>query len=190
MFSAAVMTCPDRPQYLKGTLKSLRDGGFENPMLVSDGYVPPGIGLPSRCSHVRCGIVPTFRRAVHATVGADSFSVIFQDDIRVPVDFRDWLEDNLPPAPGIFALYLSDDRTAPDGWSVLEDDGHYPLEVGMCAVAMDYMTAERFVKSPPFPRVDRLGSQLALWARREDIPFWLHSPSLVTHTGDVSVRES
>jgi hypothetical protein len=170
-------------------MKSLEDAGFHRPMLVSDGVVPPIAASPTRCSHVRIGIVPVFRMAVNATVGAEPFSIVFQDDIRVPKGFREWLEENLPQPPGIFSLYLSEGREAPGGWSVLEDDGEYPLHLGMCGVAMDYRTADRFVKAAPFQRVNGLGSQLAIWARREGIPFWLHSPSLVEHIGEKSVRD-
>ncbi len=138
----------------------------------------------------RLGIVPTFRRAVHlALVTCPQMDVaVFQDDVEVKPDLILEIKSHVPFHTGVSALYLSEGRTAPEGWSTIEDDGTYPLNVGACGIVMDAETARRFIESPPFVRTDRLGSQLVQWCWREKIPFYVHSPSLLKHTGLISTK--
>lgn len=172
--ACAVTTAPRRVAYLDATLQSLVNAGFDNPLVVRDG-------------EPRLGIVPTFRKALWLVRDAP-LCLVAQDDIALPAGLRLWLMDNLPAERGVFALYLSRERFAPDGWSKLAEEG-YPINVGACAFLFDRSTVNRILDSEPFQRVDVLGSQLALWCRRNSVPFWLRNPSLVKHVGDVSCRE-
>lgn len=187
---AVIMSAAKRNRYLWPTRNSLQDAGFWPLNIVFDGSVPKRNDIFTSSSGARIGIVPTFRRAFHELSGfGDGFHVVFQDDVTAEPGLREWLEANLPADRGIFSLYLSEGRTATEGWSELPDDGEYPTNVGACGIMMDHETARRFLSAPPFPRIDRLGSQLALWARQEKIPFWLHSPGLLEHVGEVRVRD-
>lgn len=172
-FAAAVTTAPRQVDYLPKTLKSLAEAGFADPLIVDD--------------WPRLGIVPNFRRALHLLLEIGGIPLIFQDDVTVACGLHDWLKSN-PPPHGVSMLYVAAERDWPDGWNRLPLTPEYPLNIGGCGICMDNETARRFLDAPPPLRTDRLGSQLAQWCFREGIDFYLHSPSLVQHQGEVSVR--
>jgi hypothetical protein len=205
----AMMTCqrPNNVDYRPDSLDSLFAAGFKGVMMARDGFSTAKELRP------RMGIVPTFRHTLAAgfNCGGSGPFVIFQDDIQPSSDMMTFslkTEDGtdiqqrmkpsdslsvivqkcLPSERGVFSLYLTEGRDAPQGWSTIDKSDEYPLNVGACGVVMDAETARLFIESPPFPRVDRLGSQLVLWCWEKGIPFWIHSPSLLRHTGTISCR--
>lgn len=173
--AVAVTTAPRRVSYLDATLISLQNAGFDSPLVVRDG-------------EPRLGIVPTFRRALFLLRDAP-LCLVAQDDIAMPAGLATWLMSELPCERGIVSLYLSHGRDAPQEWSKLPDDGTYPMAVGACGFVIDRSTVRMLLDSEPFARVDQLGPQLAIWCRRNSTPFWVHNPSLIRHTGEVSCRE-
>lgn len=184
-----VMTC-DRPggvSYLDKTIASLKAACFESPIF---GLVDGDKRGCFRAFAPRLGIVPTFLQLVAGMLARSDGDplVVFQDDIDVQPSLKEIIDYELPSPPGIWSLYLSADREAPRGWSPLVDDGSYPLNVGACGLVLARSTAERLMTHGPFPRTDRLGSQLVKWCWNSRIPFYVHSPSLIKHIGEVRCR--
>ena len=202
-FISAIMTCkrPDDTSYLDGTIASLESAGIAISGICPDGPFPRHIHPASKGvlrTGIRLGIVPSFRlvaaqwQAVTRGIGnvhSSPMLAVFQDDVESPPNLRDIIENHLPSKRGVFSLYLTEGREAPQGWSTIDKSDTYPLNVGACGIVMDAETARLFIESPPFPRVDRLGSQLVLWCWERGIPFWQHSPSLLKHIGKVSCRQ-
>ena len=182
---ATIMTCrrPGGVNYLPETRDSLTRAGLRFCSVVTDGpteHDPDG---------VRLGIVPTFRRAVMDCHRRNKSgpAIVFQDDIDAPPELGE-IVHGLTCRFGVYSLFLSPNRMARPRWTEIPKSDEYPLNVGACGIVMDAATARQFLDSPPFPRVDRLGSQLVQWCWRESIPFFVHSPSLLRHTGEVSAK--
>lgn len=184
--STAVTTCPRETDYLPQTLESLREAGFEYPLVIRDG-------------RPKLGAKPTFKRALWSLRGAE-WTLVFQDDIVVARGLKRWLHDMdgcylEGPAPGVYSLYCSAPQDGPDGWRRLDlapktwDVAPWHRSLGACALLLHESVAVGFLEHDPQPgRADRIGGALGQFCYEQDIPFHVHSPSLVQHIGDVSVR--
>ena len=130
--------------------------------------------------------------AGHLRAGFDRF-VVFQDDILVAKGLHDWLEENAP-TEGVVSLYTASPHDGADGWRRLDlepkPNDPYPWHncLGACAILWNKDAAEKILEQPPPVRTDRLGGWIGDFCYHNDIPFWVHSPSLVQHIGEESVR--
>lgn len=186
--SAAVTTCPREVDYLPQTLESLRAAGFEYPLVIRDGR--PTLGPKA-----------TFKRALWSLRGAE-WMLIFQDDIMVARGLRSWLEQQHASrwweehTPAVLSLYCSAPQDShDDGWRRLNlepqtwDAAPWMRSLGACALLLHESIATGFLAHDPQQgRADRIGGALGQFCYEKNVPFYVHSPSLVQHIGDVSVR--
>lgn len=180
LISAAVTTAPRDASYLPDTLQSLAAAGFDSPLVVCDGQ--PKLGPKA-----------TFRRALWSLRGAE-WLAIFQDDIVVARGLRDWLEQHVL-GTGVYSLYCSTVHDGKDGWrqvDLVPNAGNtlpWHNSLGACALLLHETVASGFLKDDPqFNRNDRIGAAVGEYCYRNDLPFFVHCPSLVQHIGEVSCR--
>ena len=178
--ASAVTTCP-RPggiSYLESTLESLHDGGFE-PVVFDDREFT--------------GSWPNLRRALQGRFEARPDAeaiVVFQDDVRVARGLRGWLNDALWPAPvetiGVVSLYTATPNHLRPGWFTLDDLPVY-RPYGALAFCFPRHAVELLLQKPA-NLAFKCGSDtsVATFCRNNKLSYWLHSPSLVEHVGEVS----
>lgn len=174
---SAVTTCPRQGvDYLPITLASLRNAGFA-PEIIRD--------------ETLAGSWPTLRRALAWLLERPAEAlVVFQDDIKVARDCREWLETQLWPGHeqevGVVSLYTASVNHLRDGWFTADD-----LPVwrpwGACALVFPRHSAEKLLADPT-NRAFLCGSDTSIgtFCRRDNLRWWMHSPSMVEHIGAVS----
>ena len=201
MFSTGVITCQRKVSYLNQTLRSIRAAGFGEIHVYADGNPLP-LMTTTRCNNVvwqtnhtavRLGPKPTFKQLLWILAHHDEpWIVIFEDDVQVARGLRGWLEENIPQE-GVVSLYTSSAHDGDDGWQQVHltpsPDQPWPWRncLGACALAMRQETAlDYLANDPQQERTDRGGASLGEYCYRNDLPFWVHNPSLVQHVGEVS----
>ena len=208
-FAVAVTTCrrPEGVSYLGQALRSIRDAGFEVWTVVVDGPelvprpAPNDLAAAVEPCDFQMGPKLCFKRALSSLLEeAVQWLIVFQDDVQVARGLRGWLEgpDNLPD-DGVCSLYCSETLGANDAgydaWWRLNltptDERPQPWygSLGACALMLRPAVAEMFLEEDPqMGRTDRIGAALGEFCYKQGIPFWVHSPSLVEHVGEVSVN--
>lgn len=183
--SSIVTTCRrNGVSYLEDTLRSLRAAGFE-PQVMLD--------------HELKGCYRNFKDALwFASQGDPDAVVVFQDDIEVSLGLREWLESNLWPEPpediGVVSLYTSGVHDQPvDGWHeldlVVQEEGHLPWgkAYGALANLFPIESARKLLRDNPRPELLNGNERIvAEWCANQGLSFWMHSPSMTKHTGEVS----
>lgn len=188
------------PTLFPRTLESLRNAGFDKPRIFVDGIQYPAsyerFGLPITPRY------PTIRTAANWALAlgelylrepnADRYAV-FQDDFVTYVNLRSYLEACPYPPRGYLNLYTmpENDRLGPQDGSV----GWFPSnQLGKGAVALvfsrDAVVAlltskylvERFQSPNGWKTIDG-GIIDAFKSLKDGWKEYVHSPSLVQHTG-------
>lgn len=197
-WSYGVTTVPERiDNLLQRTLKSLAAGGFPNPRLFIDGLDVP----PSSLSAYQCSCRnPRIRTAANWVLSAyelylynphATYYAIFQDDFVTYRNVRDYIESCKYPQRGYLNLY-----TFPENARLNRARWYESNQRGKGAVALVFnrdalqtllgsrylvdraMSVERGYKSIDGGIVSAM--KHAGWKE------YVHSPSLVQHTGEVS----
>lgn len=175
--SVSVTTCPrDAADYLPATLVSLRDAGFTPRVYRDDGWP-------------RAGVKPTWKRALRELIESDPDAeayAMFQDDCLISKGLAGWLQWPEPPEGiGVVSLYCA-------GPLHRDETGWFPADLsapsrGAVAYLMPAESARTFLRDDP-GRESRtvLDHTMADWCRANGLTYWLHSPSLVQHVGEVS----
>lgn len=173
---SAIITAPRHVDYLTDTLASLRAADF-NPSIVRD---------------VRNdGPNSTFRGALSFLLGTTRATslAVFQDDLQAATGLSEWLDGlQWPEPPGKVAclsLYCSGPQTrSQSGWWKLDDP--YDMR-GALATVWPWESAQAFLNDPPvFSGRTKTDMLIGKWAGLRGKSIWVHCPSLVQHTGEVS----
>lgn len=205
-WSVGVTTAPRRQPTLAECLASLRDAGWNRPHVFAE----PGVDLPAGFEEL-----PFSRR--HATLGAFPnwylaltemfFSApqveayfLCQDDVIFAQGLRDYLEWNLWPAPevGVVSVYC------PSHYAVGRSPGFcvedYGDETwGALAYIFSNPSVRRFLAHPlPLDHrhhgrrkgLRQIDGIVGAWCRAEQLPYFVHNPSLAQHIGETSTLGS
>jgi hypothetical protein len=204
--AAAVTTAPRRVSYLAQTLRSLERGGFSQPIVAADAPDPtiepayPALdggfaALRIERAERRLGAFRNWRRALRALLTsrpeADAFAV-FQDDVRVSRHLHEWLEEHLWPDAhrrlGVVSLYTAEPHVrVTDGWHKLSLASPSSRAFGALAYVFPYSVAALLLAEEAWGRGDiPIDAAVGEFCRRNHRGYWLHSPSLVQHLGEVS----
>lgn len=175
-FSAWVLTAERAAPKLEQTLASLREGGIYRYSVFEDtrrrGCWQAWLAMVGRFVEDR----PTSR-----------WLLACEDDIEVSRGLADYLNRLIPSldAAAVYSLYSTADSRSS---SLMEFSPVPPrLAQGSCCYLIEWATLRRIVESPSFPeRRDGTDYNLGTWCRDSSIPYMVHSPSLVLHTGAVS----
>lgn len=182
--AVAVTTAPRKVDYLPQTLASIMAAGFDGVASEDDSAV---------------GSYRNFKLALAETAKSEADAcLIFQDDIQVARGLWDWLlaggwpED--PARIGVVSLYTAGPNArATDGWHALdltvtkERPLPWSRAYGALAIMMPKLSAERFLKANWKPESkSKTDLNLGQWCCATGLSWWLHSPSLVQHIGEVS----
>lgn len=213
-WSYGVLTVPSRRNTLLPiTLRSLREGGFDNPRLFVDGSADAtnyfhqfGLATTARDQiRVFGNWVLSLWELYLREPTADRFAV-FQDDLITYKNLRQYLECCPYPDRGYLNLYTfpSNQELAPKDELGRHKDGWYlSNQLGRGAVGLIFSNeAARHLLASPY-MVDRPLDPMRGWksvdggiimamnpmsAQQDGTgwPEWVHHPSLVQHTGHVS----
>lgn len=181
-WAVGVVSCPRPEPTLLATLSSLACAGWTDPIVCFDGQ--------------RRGCYRNWRRTLGAVLQASETAqriLIVEDDCDFIPSLRLLLDNGPPGLPlpaGIASLYCSVDTdqlmpTTSCGWHRL--DGLPRSAQGALAYVMPRQIALAFDAAPPQPAWrDKTDKAVGLFCQRENIPYYVHSPSFVTHTGEES----
>lgn len=173
---SAITTCPRQGvSYLESTLQSLHDAGFE-PEIVRD----------ENMSGSWWALREALQRLLERE--ADAF-VVFQDDLQIAKGCREWLETQLWPMPeenvGVVSLYCATPCHERPGWFTTDDLGVYRTW-GALALCFPRHSAKRIVAHKERALLNGSDTTVAGLLRNWGMKWFLHSPSLVEHTGAIS----
>ncbi len=172
-----ITTCERKEPTLQASLESIRAAGFENPMVVEDAQ--------------HRGSWNTFRMTLATMIAkwpsADAF-LIFQDDVNVSTNTRDYLHRVLWPDDkntGVCSLYCSGiySPSITTGW-----ERHHTETYGALALCFTPSSARLFIAQtlPGQQGEARVDLKVGRWCRSAGLSYWIHVPSLVEHTGVTS----
>lgn len=170
-WATGTLTAPRKQATLAASLTSLRSAGFEPGVILND--------------HLLTGCwqnwLAVLRRLLVTAPDADRF-LITEDDCLFTVGLRDYLEACPPPADGITSLYCSRECLR-EPWMTWHRMSVPLFAHGSLAYILTPAIARRIIEEPPFP-TRRQGTDHAIgtFCRHREIPYLVHSPSLVRHS--------
>ena len=212
-WSYGVTTVPERFETtLPRTLVSLRMAGFPEPRLFVDGGLEPLVyherfGLPATCRHPKVHIFGSFVLALwelHLRHPEAERFAVFQDDFVTYRNLRDYLESCEYPETGYWNLYTFPKNQKLAATRLQGETGWYPSnQLGKGAVALVFsreavatLLGSRHIAVRPSDldthrkrkRAKKFVDGAIVEAMRQaGWTEYVHSPSLVQHTGEVSV---
>ena len=199
-WSYGVTTVPSRADsLLPRTLHSLCDAGFSRPRLFVDGcrdvkpYKAFELEATMRWPRIdRFGNwILAFHELYHRNTNADRYA-IFQDDCVMNRNLRAYLDRCEYPANGYWNLYTHANnrkrQREPDGWNISRQKGMGALGLVFSQEAAQILLprirhVEEHKKSSGKRSIDGGVVNAMSEAGWKE---WIHSPSLVQHTGAVS----
>lgn len=205
-WSYGITTVPFRINDLfPRTLESLKRGGFDCPHLFIDGCSDPSLyskfNLPMavRSTQVRTfgnwllALLELYIREPHA----DRYA-IFQDDFVTCLNLRQYLEASPYPGPGYLNLYTFPQNQVlcpPNhkGWYLSNQRGRGAVATVMdrnCVLSL--LKADNMLNKPQDLNRGYKSVDGAIVTAMTNLGFkeWVHNPSLIMHTGEVSsIRE-
>lgn len=210
-WATALTTIPKRRQdLLPQALRSLQDAGFTIDRLFVDGDNTPQswekeFGTPATCRYPRILTYGSWVLALAETFirnpTADLFA-IFQDDLLMARNVRQYLETFTYPTKGYWNLYTVRDNQlrAPKSKHGGTVDGWYPSnQRGLGAVALvfsrqgviDLLTHIKMVERPLDSKWGwrKVDGGIVNSLRTAGYTEYVHSPSLVQHVGKVSCMD-
>lgn len=171
-----VTTTATRP-YLFRTLESLKEAGFDDVELVYD--------------HNQDGPFRCFKKALRNWVERErtlSPAMFCQDDVVFSKRLAKYLE-SLPWSAGqweLHSVYTAGTYARDDvkGWFPLPNDARL---YGACALIISPGMAENFLRDNPRGEMANMTDTIfGEWCRENNVPIYLHSPSLAQHIGEKS----
>ncbi len=200
-WAVGVTTAPRPKPTIDACLDSLIQAGWESPRLFVDSAVTIAERfhhLPVTFRETKLGAWPNYYMAIVELLmrepNADAFMLV-QDDIIFDHrhHMREYLEEILWPADpiGAVSLYCSKAYTQPRaGWHAMNETWVW----GALAFVFSRESAKRFVtdrgvvdhRSDPGEGLIQIDMQIGIWARRQSLPIYFPTPSLVQHIGDSS----
>jgi len=201
-WSVGVTTAPRAEPTLARSLASLREAGWDEPHVFAE----PDVDLPSGFEHLVCsrrphklGAFPNWYLALTEMYllkpHAEAY-LLCQDDVLFAAGLRDYLEQNLWPAPeiGVVSVYC------PSHYAVGKDAGFCCENRGLDSWgALAYLfsnpSIRRFLSDPqPIDHrhhgfqdgLRNIDSIVGNWCKLAELPYYVHNPSLAQHIGDTS----
>lgn len=192
-------------EYLPRTMESLYRAGFTKPWLFVDGamdyYHYERFGCPLTTRYPAIGVTGNFLLSLHELIlrfpSADRYA-LFEDDLVMCRNVRHYL-DQTPYRPGVYwNLYTCAGYQAvcPPWREGHGKEGFYrPPQAGQGAVALvfDRTAVASLMSSKCLSEavLERRGTQaidglVAMVLNHAGIREWVHTPSLVQHTGEIS----
>jgi hypothetical protein len=197
--ATAVTVAPrvDGAVYLHQTLRSLRFGGFQDPILFSEPGSPVAPGYEDRRSPKRLWSWPNFLRAVSGLIeafpAANAYAV-FQDDVLVAEGLADYLEHSAPIHPwdsdtGIVSPFTSEfivkEQAPADGWFNLDEKVLAKHFYGAYTVIMTAHAALTLIDHPPpLAGLTMTDLRLGWFCAQQRLRLVHHCPSLAEHIGE------
>lgn len=195
-----VTTVPDRfPDLLPRTLASLAQAGFDSPRLFVDGT----LSIPNEYRDL-CQYAASFRYPKVRTFGnwvlslwelylrdptADRYA-IFQDDFVTYKNLRQYLEQCSYPKHGYWNLYTFPvNEKQFSGWYLSNQNGLGAVGLVMNnEAARTLLASQHMVDRPLDPNRGwrAIDGGIVASFRKAGWQEWVHNPSLVQHTGDIS----
>lgn len=200
--AVAVTTAPRPVPTITDTIASLGRAGFDDIVVVAE----PGSPKPKAMDSARIewfqqrhqrGPWPNWLDALgmllERSPDADAY-LIFQDDIEAAHGLRGWLERELWPGYlgakeiGVVSLYtVAEHDRAKDGWFRLLRSQLPQKALGALGSILPAHAARTLLANPPNPNWSTgIDYCLGNLCSREGLSYWLHSPSLLRHTGATS----
>lgn len=201
-----VQTCPREVSYLENTLKSIERAGWSDICVFAEpgSQVPSGYRVayrPQRYGDWTNWIVSLFEM-FSANPETDCL-VLFEDDIKICVGLREYLDWSIPKLGtfGCLSLYTHPKHhcsklKSRHGWHN-EADNEWAL-CGTQAIVFTYHSLMRFLSSSKILlyRHDEIGKKnsykdcaIGKWACNNEKVLY-HTPSLVEHMGQISTLET
>lgn len=175
--ATCVTTCPREVNYLSDTLASIQESGFSDVCVYGD---------PERKGAYRNFLAAVQSESVHELP-----ILAFQDDVQVSEGAREYL-NAIPPEvwnerTAVVSIYSAEaSQIAGHDWHQLPNVPACNF-FGALAILLPVWSWKKLLANPPCPEALNQ-TDVRLWqvARREKMNIWLHTPSLVRHTGEVS----
>lgn len=201
-WSVGITTAPRQNNTLQQSLNSLKAAGWDSPRLFAE----PGTEIPdegkslplSRRDEV-LGAFPNWYLALTELVlrhpRAEAF-MICQDDVLFSKNLRDYLERNLWPAEhvGVVSIYCPSHYQQTKKAGFLREDRGWS-SWGALAYVFSNPSARAILSDPmvlnhrdfgPADGLHNIDSVVGYWCERNQLPYYVHSPSLAQHIGEFS----
>lgn len=202
--AVAVTTAPRQSPRLQSTLDSLLAAGFGRGevMIFAEPDSPVPDGWWSKTSDTKLGVTANWRRALnetlHAFPDADTIAM-FQDDVQVAADLKDWLLETSVPADAAFvspycpASYTPRDGRVIGGLLNVTPGTAFGMVggglIGAVTLVFPRASAELLASDALFRQDNRkrhLDAAIGHWTQRVSRRCYFAHPSRAWHTGDTS----
>lgn len=201
-WSVGITTAPRKQNTLAQTLTSLKTAGWDKPQLFAE----PGTVIPKEFKELPIsqrnevlGAFPNWYLALTELVlrnpRAEAY-FLCQDDVLFSKDLRNYLEFNLWPAErvGVVSIYCpSHYRQELEPGFAREDRGWDSW--GALAYIFPNPSARSLLSDSmvlnhrdfgPAEGLHHIDSVVGFWCERNQLPYYVHSPSLAQHIGESS----
>jgi len=190
-WAVGITTAPREEPTLEDSLKSIHAAGWEDVRIFIDGDVLPPSGYSYTRRSSAAGAFSNWILALQELVVRDpaaKYYLLFQDDVRLCKGARERVE--ALALPGIVSLYQSFHQRD-KGIHICTPPRRF---VGALGLAFDRETAHKLLSSwfmidhrqRTSRNNDYIDGSLGFWCEKNEVPLWIHSPSLIQHTGHTS----
>lgn len=194
-WSYAITAVPQRADnLLVQTVQELEKGGFADPVIIMDGPMPEGPSVLSRYTiidHPHLGHIKNWLMALHYVFYSKpqaQYFAIFEDDLLCVPNLRQYLETCEYPDKGYWNLITHDPsyiKIGPQhGWHVSNQRGWGAVGLVFSRQAViDLLQCSKFVERATAPKLNAADGLVLYLMKRQGYREWIHSPSLLQHTG-------
>lgn len=195
-------TSPRLTPTIQSSLRSVKQAGWPEIRIFAEPMAAlPDINAPSALSErdQKLGAFPNWYLGLTEMYlrnpRCEAYAM-FQDDLLLAPSTRDYLENSLWPAPeiGVVSLYCpSHDhqqdtvgfRPSTRGWKAWGALAYVFSNPGLRAFLSDPVVLNHRHHGPA-DGLRNIDSVVGSWCQRANLPYFVHIPSLVQHTGDTS----
>ncbi|QDT44045.1 hypothetical protein Pan241w_41500 [Gimesia alba] len=201
-WSVGITTAPRTEPTLNQTIDSLRKAGWDQLQI----YAEPGVEIPADSQNLlivprteRLGAFPNWYLALTEMLLRDPKAeayLLCQDDVLIAENTRAYLERRLWPAAeiGVVSIYCPShyqQNSTPD--FIREDRGWrswgalaYIFSNPSARLLLSDVTVLNHRGFGPAEGLKQIDAVVGLWCERQQLPYFVHSPSLVQHIGETS----
>ncbi|QDU11419.1 hypothetical protein [Gimesia aquarii] len=201
-WSVGITTAPRKQPTLCQTIASIKKAGWERLQVFAE----PGVEIPEDFNDLifvqryeRLGAFPNWYLSLTEMVLRDPKAeayLLCQDDVLFSENTREYLEFKLWPAPevGVVSIYCPShyqQKITPE--FIREDRGWRSW--GALAYIFSNPSARSLLSDSavlnhrdfgPADGLKHIDAVVGLWCERNQLPYFVHSPSLAQHIGDTS----
>ena len=177
---------------------SIQEAGWTDIVVSYDGSLPdvlPEVHLPPIENKGARGPWHNLRNTLRhllSTKGSSEAFAIFQDDILVSSNCREYLESvfdgKFAASKAIYSLYTAMDLASNTLFPAFVPNKDLPMKAyGALGYVFPREVAKRLVANPPWPERARMADiAVGEFCRREGVTLMTHNPSLIVHMGEKS----